>query len=223
MNKVMTAVILLAVPACAPVATNPPRLEVGFAPKQVSYYPLEAGLLNVYLEAGERTDSPTLKRENLGRTMIDGIGYSQVRFYGRSSDELHYYLEDDEGIKLAREDKGNTVITYSPPILVFPAEALEVGLSWSGETDAHIASSEEQPSAHIEYTYTVVDERRVQITVDQVNKAEPTWVDAFVLAEEQRLSEAGTAQVFQGSYWFTPYLGEVRTRSGAFLIGTNAR
>src|SRR5690606_24646655 len=107
---------------------------------------------------------------------------------------------------------------FDPPLQEYPPAAqLRVGANWSGSTSVHLSADggRQQRSLDVEYVYTVVDKRPVTTPAGQF--------DVFVIDfttrtfdEEGSITEELTQQT-----WFSPYVGEVRTRNGHLLVSSN--
>ncbi|MDQ3399145.1 MAG: hypothetical protein M3511_15555, partial [Deinococcota bacterium] len=113
------------------------------------------------------------------------------------------------------------LIDYDPPLHELPAEAaLRVGASWGGVTTAQLffpQAREENQRAEVrlDYRYTVVDRRNVSVAAGDF--------DVFVInLEGRRFDDEGLPrETLRQELWFAPYIGEVRTRTGFFLVAAN--
>ena len=207
--------VLFILCACAPSVAEPERVQASLPFTQVSFYPLEAGVVWEYLEAGERLDAPRLFRENLGYAHLDGQRYSLVRSFGRGGDTLLYYLADGSGVQLAREERSDMIFVYDPPmrVLSFTDEG-ELAETWSGRSDVLTFSNDrELDPTTLEYQYSVVTRRPVII--------EGETLEAAILSQQVVSETSQGRRQHNANSWFVPFYGEVRIPSGGVLVSTN--
>jgi hypothetical protein len=197
--------------SCTPARVTAPRLTVSVPLKQPSYYPFEAGFIWRYLEPGERLDAPMLVRENLGTTALGDEVYQLIRIYGRQAMTVQYYQSTEQGISLAREDHETFVLTYNPPREVYPSQ-LEVGQSWQGSSGVRLLK-ENREVATLLLVYHASVIREQVVTIQQQT------FTAFVIAFEDQYGD----KLVSGERWFVPFVGEVRTREGHYLVERNFR
>ncbi len=210
--------------ACAPAtstADNGERVEVAQLTDAITYYPFQVGAEWRYLQENVPLNSMPLVLRIEGPTIIEGDLWIKSRLEGQGFDISRYRQFRPDGVFLLREDKPGTEITFDPPIQQFPKEAtLKTGSSWSGDTTAHLFFPDAQPEAQhaelkVSYVYTVVDQRTVSSPAGDF--------DVFVINFVTRnLKDDGSiAEEFAQEIWFAPFIGEVRTEQGYFLISSN--
>jgi hypothetical protein len=207
--KVSWFVLILVLSACAPARVNAPRLTVGVPLQQPSYFPLETGFMWHYLEPGERLDAPQMVRENLGTTRLGEQVYYLVRVYGRQSLTVYYYQVSEGGVFLAREDHDKLVLVYDPPRQVYP-QWFEVGQVWRGSSTVRLVK-ENQETARLPLTYQASVVREQTVTVGGQT------FSAFVITFEEQYGD----QVVSSEVWVVPFVGDVRTKEGRFLVERN--
>jgi hypothetical protein len=205
--------LLALLSACAPAPA--PRTQVVQSAQPATYYPRQTGAAWHFLPEGERRDAPPLVRRVEGPTIVDGARLVAWHTFGRGLDVRTYRDYRPEGVFIVREEGPGYVTTTSPPIQEWPAEGtLAVGLSWGGRARATVQFTDARETRHFELTYRfeVVDRRTV--TVDAGT------FEVFVIAlESASLGPGGeTLETLRQEVWFTPFVGEVRTDSGLFLV-----
>ena len=210
-------VALLAV-ACAPAAEEG-TVAVDQLRDEITYYPFQTGASWQYLPEGARLSAPRAGVVVEGPTVVDGevwISYRQVR---PGFEQRSYRQVRPEGVFLHSQVRlGITTLRYDPPLQEFPPEGtLRVGAQWSGETTVHLTltGDDETEQRKVSYVYTVVDRRTVTVPAGEI--------EVFVIDLTTRLIDDDGAVVDEESLqtWFTPYLGEVRLRTGHVLVDTN--
>ncbi|ADI15707.1 hypothetical protein [Truepera radiovictrix] len=207
--------LLALLSACAPAPA--PRTHVVQSAQPATYYPRQTGATWRFLPEGERRDAPPLVQRVEGPTVVDGARLIAWRTFGRGLDLRTYRDYRPEGVFIVREEGPGYVTTTSPPIQEWPAEGtLAVGLSWGGQTRAtvHFTSAQETRAFALTYRFEVVDARTV--TVDAGT------FEVFVVAfESASLGPGGEVlETLRQEVWFAPFVGEVRTDSGLFLVST---
>ena len=221
MQKVSLLLLLgLLLAACAPSA-EPERVRVEQLSGPVSFYPHETGAVWQYLPDGDPLNATRLFQKVEGPTLVQGELWTAWRTVGRGLDITAFRQYGDDGVYLLREIRPGTQITFTPPLQEFPAPgALQVGASWGGETTASLffpqATAEDQnASLTVQYTYAVVDRRKVSVAAGTL--------DVFVLNFESstRDAEGKPLETLSQELWFAPFVGEVRTELGYFLIEKN--
>ena len=208
--------VLLLLAACAPAPTE--RVEVTQAAGKPTYYPHGTGTLWRYLPEGEAEDAQALAQLVEGPTIVEGSRLTAWRTTGRGLETRSYRDYREDGVYLMREVGPGYVTTLSPGVREWPrAGTLQVGLSWGGNASATIqfTDADERETLRLEYDYTVVDRRTVETTAGRF--------DVFVVAfESTSFGTDGQAQdTLRQEIWFAPFVGEVRTESGMFLVETN--
>lgn len=203
--------------ACAP-ATQSNRVKVETLFSTRSFYPHEAGLLWEYLEPGERADTPRLTKEVLGPTRIDGQVLILTRFYGRGQDTRYFERYGGDGVFLVREDKPGATFVYEPPMQTLPDQKnLKVGSSWQGSSTVNVFypnTPDYSEPVTIDYNYQIIDQRQVKVA--------DTIFPVFVISlQATQKTEFGDAQNVSQEIWYTPFVGEVKTKTNIFLADTN--
>jgi hypothetical protein len=216
---IVLSTLLLA--ACAPVAEDGPRVTVEQLSDPVSFYPQEVGATWQYLPDSARLNESRIFQRVDGPTILEGEVVTGWRTVGRGIDERNFRTYGPEGVFLRRTTKPGSIIDFRPPVREFPASgALRVGANWGGETTAIVTYPEARPehrtaSLDIRYGYTVVDRRTARVPAGEftfyVIDFESVTVD----------SEGRTNEELSQTTWFAPYVGEIRTESGYFLVETN--
>lgn len=210
------AVLLILLAACAPAPAE--RVSVVQPTEPPTYYPHPTGALWRYLPEGETQDAPALVQRVEGPTVVDGERLTAWRTTGRGLETRTYRQYRDDGVFIPRETGPGYVTTISPPIREWPREGtLRVGSSWGGEAVATVTftDADEQEEVRLTYRFEVVDRRPVETSAGAF--------DVFVVAFESRSygAEGQTAETLRQELWFTPFVGEIRTDSGLFLVESN--
>lgn len=207
---------LLVLAACAPAPAA--RVSVVQATEPPTYYPHATGALWQYLPEGEAEDAPALALRVEGPTVIGGERLTEWRTTGRGLETRTYRAYRESGVFISRETGPGYVTTISPPIREWPpAGTLEVGSRWGGEAVATVTFTEAdaQEEVRLEYRYEVVDRRPVETPAGTF--------DVFVIAFESRAYGPGrqTQETLRQEVWFEPFIGEIRTDNGLFLVESN--
>ena len=210
------AACLILLAACAPAPAE--RVSVVQATEPPTYYPHPTGALWRYLPEGEAQGAPALVQRVEGPTVVDGERLTAWRTTGRGLETRTYRQYREDGVFIPRETGPGYVTTISPPIREWPrAGTLRVGSSWGGEAVATVTftDADEQEVVRLTYRYEVVDRRRVETSAGAF--------DVFVVAFESRSygAEGQTEETLRQELWFTPFVGEIRTDSGLFLVASN--
>ena len=215
--KLLAASLLLFLAACAPTAESP-RVDVEQLSEPISFYPFQAGAHWEYLPDGARLSDPSTVVRVEGPTVVAGEVWVAWHARGRGLDQMSYRDNRPSGVFLLREDRLGTTFTFNPPLQEYPPSAqLRVGANWSGSTTVQLSADNgrQQRTLEVDYVYTVVDRRPVTTPAGQF--------DVFVIDFTSRtFDEEGniTDQLTQQT-WFSPYVGEVRTRNGHLLVSSN--
>lgn len=212
--------LVMVLAACAP-SSDVERVQVEQLAAETSFYPRQTGALWQYLPAGERVDSMPAVLRVEGPTLIEGRRLIAWRLIGRGIDAQAYREYRPDGVFTYRETRPGAVISFEPPVQELPAEnALRLGASWGGSTQATIYFPEARPEEQfrqllVDYQYNVIDVR-------QVNVAAGTF-DVFVIDFESRsFDEDGSIiEVLEQEIWFAPFVGEIRNDVGLVLVDTN--
>jgi hypothetical protein len=207
-------VLLLA--SCAPAPVE--RVSVLQISEPPTYYPHPTGALWRYLPEGEARTAPALVQQVEGPTVVDGARLTAWRTTGRGLETRTYREYREGGVYLVRETGPGYVTTISPPVQEWPrAGTLRVGASWGGEAVATVTFTEAgvAEEVRLEYRSEVVDQRPVETAAGAF--------DVFVVAFESRAygPDGQTRETLRQEVWFAPFVGEVRTDSGLFLVETN--
>ena len=216
--KRLLVTLALCLGGCAP-RHSAERFEVTYPLSAVTFYPATAGLRWEYLEPGEDVTAPRFRKEVLGKTRIGEQILTMSRFYGRGFNVTSFEDYRADGVFLVREDRAGSVLVYEPAYQAWPAQKdLTLGASWGGNTTAKIYKDRGGvDSAAIRYRYTVVDTRRLKLGKGEAERV----FEVFVVSLQTTEDVAGRAVQSNAEVFFMPYVGEVRTRSGLFLIDTN--
>lgn len=207
--------------ACVPATEPEERVEVSQLTAPLTYYPHQAGATWEYLEEGAPVNAVRVGKRVEGPTVVAGELWVKTRQVGLGFDIASYRQYRPEGVFELREERPGTIITFDPPLKRFPAEeTLRVGTSWSGETTANLffpeAKTDSQRTAiSLEYVSTVVDKRTVNAPAGDF--------EVFVINFVSRTydEEGNELESFTQEYWFSPFVGEVRTKEGYFLVAAN--
>ena len=214
----LAALALLA--ACAPTASEE-RVEVLQLTEPLTFYPNQTGAWWQYLPDGARLSEPRLIRAIEGPTVVDGDVWIAWRTSGRGIELTSLRQTRPDGVFLKRRVRPGSIATFDPPIQEFPPQSqLRVGATWAGETRATLEFPEADPENRLAeldltYTYTVVDQRQVELLAGSfevfvVNLVTRTFDEDGAIVEE-----------LQQETWFVPFVGEVRTDNGYFLVESN--
>ncbi len=213
------AAIVLLVGACAPAASE--ETEAVTTPTgPVAYVPRPTGAAWSYLPDRATLDQPRVVVRIEGPTVVDGQVRTAWRMVGRGLDVRWFREHREDGTYLVREERPGTAIAFDPPILEMVPGPLRVGQIWSGATTATVRFPEAEPENRtstlaLEWNTTVVDRRTVTVAAGEF--------EVFVLNFTTRtLDEDGVVlEELTQETWFSPYLGEVRTENGFFLVDSN--
>ena len=206
--------------ACVPTEEGE-RVGVEQLSGQISYYPQETGAIWQYLPSEALIDEPRLFSTVEGPTVLDGEVWIAWRSAGRGIDIGLFRQYRDDGVYLRRKEQPGTIFTFDPPIRELPTEGtLRVGANWAGSTEV-LAEFPAAPDGAqtttlmVDYVYTVVDQRTVTLLAGEF--------EVFVLNFVTRtFDDEGTIiEELTQEIWFAPFVGEVRTDSGYFLVGSN--
>lgn len=213
------ALIVSLVAGCAPTVSE--ETEAVTQPTgPLAYVPRETGAAWSYLPDRATLDEARVVVRVEGPTVVDGQVRTAWRMVGRGLEVRWFREHREDGIYLVREERPGTVITFDPPILEMVPGPLRVGQNWTGATTATVlfpeATAENRTSTlALEWVTTVVDRRSVTVAAGTF--------DVFVLNFTSRtLDENGVVlEELTQETWFSPYLGEVRTENGFFLVDSN--
>ena len=208
--------VCLGLAACAPAPAA--RLSVAQLSEAPTYYPHPTGAVWSYLPEGEAENAPVLVQRAEGPTLIDGRTLTAWHATGRGFDTRTYRDYRGDGVFIPRETGPGYVTTITPAIREWPRErTLKVGSSWGGEAVAEINFTDagKREKVRLEYRYEVVDKRPVTTPAGTF--------EVFVVSFESRsYGESGeTQEVLRQEVWFAPFIGEVKTDTGLFLLQTN--
>ena len=214
--------LIALVTGCLPQTEEAERVTVDQFAGSVSFYPQETGIVATYVPPGGSLESPALQQIIEGPTVLNDDIWIATSIVGVGLSGYRYRQYRPDGVYRLRETAPGVITTYDPPIREFPAEGeLFVGSSWTGETTATVFFADAKPEKQtqiqtVSYTYTVVDKRTI-------NNLPVGPVEVFVVNLVGRLFDADGAvsQEITQEVWFSPYVGEVKTREGFLLIATN--
>ena len=211
--------------ACAPGIDNPGRVDIDIPVSDVAYHPFTTvGLERVYLEANVRLDRPPIREKVEGQRIVDGKLLHTVRRYGRGDETINLFALEGGFLSLHRHDSRgliDTITLYDPPVQYLP-EVLEVGRAWRGEaTESWFQQQRGEVAAlgdiELTYEYTVVGKRTYVIDDQQ----DPKRFETYVISARELRDDQGTLSKRNYEFWYTPFVGVVRTRDGKFLIDRN--
>ncbi len=213
----LLAVLVLG--GCTPAAGSDERVEVQQLSDPITYYPFQTGAAWQYLRDGDRLSDPRSSTIIDGPTIVDSevwISFTKTR---PGYQERGFRRVTPDGVFLhSRIVLGLTSIRYDPPLQEFPPEgALRVGAQWSGETTVTMSNlgRPESETLDVQYVYTVVDRRTVNTPAGSIEVFVIDLTSRNVSPDGELLDEE-TSQ-----FWFTPFIGEVRTNQGWVLIDSN--
>jgi hypothetical protein len=219
--RVVWLLFLFALVACAPEAPDPGRVEILQLAEAPSYYPRQTGIVWNYLRDGEPLDAPPVLQQVLGPTVVGGEVLIATRLHGRGLDTSYFRRYGPEGVFLVRETRPGAVIDFDPPRQELPAEgALRPGSSWGGSTTARLYFPQARPEnqrteLRLDYEYRVVDRREVVVAAGRFE------VYVINLVANHFNEDGALVESVQQELWFAPYVGEVRTPTGYFLVSSN--
>jgi hypothetical protein len=207
--------VLFSLPACAPAPVA--RFSVTTVPEEVSFYPHEAGLQWTYLEPGERLDTPHFTKEYSGLRSVNNELVVLSRFYGRGNEINAFETVDASGVFLKREDRPGAVLVYQPPLQTLPAQAnFKVGTQWTGNSSVSVyyPNNDTPTQVQLSYAYRILETRTVVVGGQTL--------EVYIIAFEARQTDQhNNVETISQEVWYAPYVGEVKTRSGLFLMDTN--
>ena len=214
-------ILVLVLAACVPATEDGPRVIVEQLTDPVSFYPMETGATWQYLPDSALLDEPRVVRVVQGPTVLAGQLVTGWRLVGRGIDEQNFRTYGSDGVFLRRTTKPGSVIDFSPAVMEFPPQSqLEVGASWSGTTTATVLYPEARPEhreakLNIRYEYNVVDQRTATVPAGEF--------EIFVIDfHSVTIDEEGTVlEELDQTTWFVPFVGQVRTENGFYLVETN--
>ena len=214
------AVLILA--ACAPGSEEEgPRLNIEQFTGNVSFYPQETGAAWAYVPQGSQISATGLATVIEGPTVLNDDIWVATKFVGLGVDGARYRQYRPDGVFVLREDASGSRTVFDPPLKEYPAPSeLRVGATWAGETTARLFFPGAKPADRnqtfeVTYNYTVVDKRNVRLPLGELEVYVINMIGRSFNEEGKVANE--TTQVT----WFSPFIGEVRTREGFFLARSN--
>ena len=221
MKHFLLLFLLLGLAACVPAGEGS-EIEVQQLSEAVSFYPQEAGATWQYLPTGAGINEPKIVQTVAGPTVVGGELWIVTRLQGFGLDNSWYRQYQPDGVFLLQENRPGQQVSYDPPVQEFPAsQTLNTGSTWGGDTVASVfypaAKPENQRQSYaVEYRYTVVDRRQVEVPAGSY--------EVFVIDFEARFLDDERNVIFTQKLttWFTPYVGEVKTENDFYLVATNA-
>ncbi len=221
MRRTVLALVALGLTlaACTPAGTtSSERVEVQQLTDPITYYPYQTGARWLYLPDGARLSDPGTTLVVEGPTIVENEVWLSYHMRGRGLDQRSYRQVRADGVFLRQETRLGTTFTFDPPLQEYPApDTMRVGAQWRGATTVHMSADEgkQQRDLGIDYVYTVVDRRSVTVPAGAF--------EVFVIDFTTRTTdENGTVtEELTQQTWFSPYVGEVRTRNGHVLVESN--
>lgn len=216
----LAALALVFLAACAP-STSQKQVKIQQLTTPLSYYPHQTGAHWEYLPDGAQLGDPRVTEDVQGPAVLNGQVWIAWHLQGRGLDVTRYRQYRPDGVYLGQENKLGTLITFDPPMQVWPAEnALRVGETWDGDTKVDVeatgkGNAKQSKTLSVHYVYTVVDKRQVSLAAGTFQ--------VFVVSVTTRTMDANaniTSHLTQ-QFWFTPYIGIIRDENGNVLIASN--
>lgn len=221
MRSVLLASLLavLVLSSCAPAAGSDERVEVQQLSEPITYYPFQTGAAWQYLRDGDRLSDPRSTTVVDGPTIVDSEIWTSFTKTRPGYQERGFRRVTSQGVFLhSRVVLGLTTVKYDPPLQEFPAEGtLRVGAQWSGETTVTMTNTgrPERQTLNVQYVYTVVDQRTVNTPAGAIQVFVIDLTSRNLSPEGELLDEENS------QFWFTPFIGEVRTNQGWVLVDSN--
>lgn len=215
------SVLVAALAACAPSASESPRLEVAQLSEAISFYPQETGARWEYIRDGATLDGLRYVETVEGPAVIDGDIWIVSHLVGGGQDVSTYRQYRGDGVFVKRQVRPGATITFEPPMREYPAASeLRIGLTWRGETTASGTFPTAAPDRRtgtwpVEYVYTIVDRREVIVNE---RRFEVYVIDRTVRQYDE---DGAVTEELSRTSWFAPNVGVVRHENGWFLIATN--
>lgn len=215
------AVCLIVLAGCAPTADDPGRVEIEQLTQELSYFPHQTGAVWRYLPEGASLGDVRVNRRVEGPAILEGDTWIAWRSEAPGFIYTYYRQYRDDGVYLRERRSASDRLTFDPPLQEYPSERqMRVGASWGGVTTATAYFPEARPENRqaeltFEYEYRIVDERQVTVAAGRF--------DVFVINLDTKVrdEDGEVVETLQQEVWFTPYVGEVRTEQGHFLVETN--
>ncbi len=212
MNRYLMALALL-LAACAPQATQAPEARPLL--RETAFYPATTGLEWVYVPEGETLSSPPYRVRVEGPALYEGQEAVRFRSFGRGEDRVYYRQVGAFGVRLLGFQDPSARVVFTPPILEYPPEVLlAAGYRWGGRVTVRVelltpGGREPLAQGDLGYTMEVLEKREVRLPagVFPVYRIRQTYQD-------ERSQDAREV-------WFSPGVGEVRTREGRLLVEKN--
>ncbi len=223
MKRLVPALLLLALlSACAPTTGSTERTaSVEQLSRAIGFYPDQAGARWEYLPDNAPVDDPRLIQIVEGPRVVGGRTLISHLTRGGGAEERKYRSIASDGVRMYMRSVPGAQTSFEPPILEFPpASQLVRGANWGGTTTARTHFPDAQPqfrfeTQQIRYRYTVVDRRSVRVPAGTF--------DVFVinLVTDQLTESGSVASSLTQELWYSPYVGEVRSVGGYYLVGLN--
>ncbi len=217
--SVLGSLLVLVLAACAP--QSQPRTTVEELAGTVGYYPSEAGARWEYLPRNAALDDDRSILAIEGPRVVNGEVLTGWRLYGGGLDHRYYRSYRADGVRLHASSYPGASLSFNPPILEYPsAQQLRTGARWSGSSVVTITqpaapSGQQITTSTVDYTYAVVDRRRVRVTAGEF--------DVYVINRVTNYRDGSEAlrETLTQELWFSPYVGEIQTVTGEFLVALN--
>ncbi|TBH21259.1 hypothetical protein [Thermus thermamylovorans] len=208
-------VLSLVLAACAPQVTQAPEARPLL--EGVGFYPATTGVEWTYLPEGEALTALPYRVRVEGPALYEGQEALRFRSFGRGEDRIYYRQVGAFGVRLLGFQDPSARVVFLPPILEYPPEALLApGHRWGGTVEGRVelltpGGRETLARGMLSYAMEVLEEREVRLPAGtfRVFRIRQTYQD----------------QAGQTAYevWFSPRVGEVRTREGRILVERNFR
>jgi len=219
MRLLLLTALLAVLGGCVPVSSDAgPRTQVEQLTRPVGYYPDQAGARWEYLPDNAPVDDPRVIQLVEGPRVVNGRTLISHLTRGAGAEERKFRSIGPDGVELHMRSVPGAQTTFEPPMLEFPAQ-LRRGASWSGRTTASTLFPAARPEQRLEvqdirYSYTVVDRRQVRVPAGAF--------DVYVINQVTELLEDGrTVSSETRELWYSPYVGEIRTVGGFYLVELN--
>lgn len=219
LSALIAVTLLVFLGACVPASSE--EASVVTTPTgPVAYQPTATGATWSYLPERAALDEPRVVVRVDGPTVVDGQVRTAWRLVGRGLQIAWFREHRTDGTFLVREERPGARIGFDPPLQELEPGPFRVGQSWGGTTTATLEFPDAAPenrrsTLSLEYRTTIVDRREVAVAAGTF--------EVFVLNFVSRTYDESGAVVEELTQetWYAPYLGEVRTENGFFLVESN--
>lgn len=214
-SVLLGAALLPLLGSCTPRQTPPTPVTAQTEASNVSFYPYETGLAWSYIPEGEASTSIPYVLRTLGPTIFQGQAAYATQLAGRGAEQTWYRTYDSTGVKLYGFTKPGVTVTLDPAWQEAPPQnAWKVGLHWEGSSKIQVLEpgGKVQASGTLKYQYDVQDYRQVKLAAGTFN--------VYVVTRQISDDIGGLFPAAQ-QYWFSPFVGDVRTSEGLLLLAKN--